>query len=888
MNADEQPDPDALLAELQASQDSSGEGHLKIFLGMCPGVGKTYSMLLAGQTKQEEGLSVRLGVLETHGRVETLAVSAGIARVPLRQFTHRNVTMEEMDIDAILVQKPDLVLVDELAHSNAVGSRHPKRWQDVFELLKAGIDVYTTLNVQHIESYRDLVRQITGAPVNETVPDSVLDRADEVELIDITSEELRKRLSEGKVYSPDRAKSAADNFFKEGNLKALREIALRITADKADQDMRRFRSSRRIKSSWHSGERFLVAVSGSPFSERLIRIARRAAASVHAPWIAVYVDTGRELGPVESARLESNLHLARSLGAEIIMTTGRNVVEALLRIGRENHVSQIVVGKSLEHPLVEWLRGGSLVSKLIRSSESMGVYVVRADKASGIRWRPLFDATRAPSFWREIGIGFSVVAVTTIIGLLLLPLLGYSSVGLLYLLAVLFCAGRLSRAPIFLTAALTAFAWDFLFIPPTFTFFIQGAHDIILFTMYFVVALVIGQLHSHLRQREKVERRREQQAVAYNQFSRALTESPDLPSTLDSVSARLGNIFAAEVFISLLDDQGKLTHRLPPQEAAVAAWASEHREAAGRFTNTLPQSQGLHIPLLSSTHALGVLSIYPREGGPIGLAEKQMLETFAAQIAVAVEQFRLQAETESLRIEEKSRELQKTLLDSVSHELKTPLAVVSVAADRLRHTDEGKTALLDEIDTALVRLDRVLGNLLDVTRIETGSIRPHLVWCDLHEIVSAARERVQNDLGPRSLHYSLPEDAVKTDAGLLEEILVNVLRNAAQHSPPTSSIDLQATLRGQELLLTIRDEGPGIDVKDASRLFEKFFRGQGAIPGGLGLGLSIVRGFVQALGGTVEAQSRTDGKSGTEFRILLPITSRDIRAVPSDEPSSDH
>jgi two-component system sensor histidine kinase KdpD len=884
---DIRPDPDALLAELQEGARAPGsEGRLKIFLGMCPGVGKTYAMLLAGQTQREAGVDVVIGVLETHGRIETTAVAAGLPRVPRKVIEHRGVKLEEMDLDAILARKPQLVLVDELAHSNMAGSRHPKRWQDVLELLQAGIDVHTTLNIQHLESYRDVVRQITGAPVHETVSDAVLDRADEIELVDLTPEQLRKRLEEGKVYLGDRAIAASENFFREGNLKALREIALRITADKADRDLREFMRARRIVGPWHSRERLLVAVGPSPFSERLIRWTRRAAAANHASWIAVHVDAGRPLDGPSQARLEANLALARSLGAEVVMTTGAEVVETLLRVARENNVTQIVVGKPLTHPIVELFSGGSLVSKLVRRSGEIDIYVVRAEKTAK-PWRPDFGALKKPAVGRELGIGLLVVLTTTLLGLLLQHAIGYSSVGLLYLLAVLLCATTLSRIPILVTATLTALAWNFLFIPPLYTFYIRGAHDFILFGMYFVVALVLGQMHSRLRERERAERRREQQAVALYRFSRALTESPRLDETLKAAVERMREIFGAEIAILLADENGKLRPESaagPPvndRELGVASWTLTHREAAGRFTNTLPQSSGFHLPLRAPGGVVGVLALFaPAHANP-GFEERQMLEAFAGQLGLVIEQYRLQAEAERSQFEEKSRQLQKTLLDSVSHEFKTPLAVIATATDRLRSQPAESKSLLDEIAAAVTRLERVVGNLLDITRIETGAVRPRLEWCDLHEIVDAAVARVAVELDGRPVARALDETActLKVDAGLLEEILVNLLRNAAQNSPFASTLRVASRATTEGIALSVLDEGPGIAPAIAGQLFEKFQRGADARPGGLGLGLSIVRGFAEALGGRVNAGPRRDGNRGAEFVVSLPVATQPASAL---------
>jgi len=867
MNDSNRPDPDALLAAVRRAEDAEKQGRLKIFLGMCPGVGKTYAMLLDAQQRQEEGRNVVIGVVETHGRIETQALTAGLARIPRRQVEHRGAILEEMDLDGILARRPDLVLVDELAHSNLAGGRHPKRWQDVLELLEAGIDVFTTLNVQHIESHRDIVAQITGAPVHESVPDSLIDRADEIELIDIAPEQLRKRLQEGKVYLGARAVAAGDNFFREGNLKALREIALRITAERADRELREFMRTRRISGPWKSRERFLVAVGTSPYSEHLIRWTRRVSTLTHGTWTAVYIDTGRSLNETEKARLEKNLNLARTLGAEVITTSGDNIAEILLRVAREHNISQIVVGKPLTSPLFDFLRGGSLVDKLIRRSGDIDIYVVRAEKTAP-RWRPDFGgALRNSRLPREFGLGLLVVIGCTLLGLALLPSVGYMAVGLLYLLAVLLSSLFLSRWPLLLTGALTALAWDFLFIRPYFTFYINNAHDVILFVLYFVVALVMGHLSARLRQREQSERRREEQATALYQFSRDVAASRSFSGAMAEGVRHIDDLFGVAASILTGPNlESAAGAPLSPRERAVAQWAFEKKEAAGRFTDTLPQSEGFYLPLRSGEDVAGVLGVKARSA--FGLGERQLLETFAAQLALLIERDRLVRAAEAAKIEEKSRHLQKTLLDSVSHELKTPLAVIATAADSLKNAPPAPGRLIEEIRIAAERLHRIVANLLDITRIETGAVRPKLDWCDLHEIVDAAIERVRGELGTRPVTVEIaPEvSAVRVDAALLEEMLSNLLRNAAQHSPEHAAVGVNAK---PGLVMRVTDEGPG--VTDPERIFEKFQRGDGARPGGLGLGLSIVRGFAQALGGDVHAQPRSDGQPGGEFEIQLPV-----------------
>lgn len=876
MNEPIRPDPDALLAELQKDDSLRTEGRLKIFLGMCPGVGKTYAMLLAGQEQREEGIDVVIGFVETHGRIETTAVAAGLPRVPRKKITHRGMTLEEMDLDAILSRHPELVLVDELAHSNVAGSRHPKRWQDVFELLQAGIDVYTTLNIQHLESHRDIVRQITGAPVHETVADSVLDRADEIELIDITSEQLRKRLEEGKVYLGERAVTASENFFREGNLKALRELALRITADRADQDLRQFMHARRIHGPWRTRERLLVAIGASPFSERLIRLTRRAAAARHASWLAVHVDMGGRRDAASEARLESNLTLSRSLGAEVVLTTGTSLVEALLRVARERNITQIVVGKPIVHPLIEWFSGGSLVSKLVRRSGEIDIYVVRADKSAVFR-RPAFGI-HGPQIWRELGLGALIVSATTLLGLVLNPAVGYSTVGLLYLLSVLISATFLSQMPSLVTAALSALMWNFLFIPPLFTFYIHRAHDFILFGMYFVVALVTGHLHSRLHERERAERKREQQAIALYRFSRKLVSSPHFNEMLKAAVEHLHETFVADFAILLKGEDGKLS--FPPiagvtineHEFAVANWTFMHGETAGRFTNTLPQSMGFYLPIRTPSGISGVLATLVPRNATMHFGERQMLETFCTQLALAIERFRLQEKAAQSQVEEKSRQLQKTLLDSVSHELRTPLAIISASAQRLATSIPDKEGLLVEIATATKRLERVVTNLLDLTRVESGSVRPRQEWCDLREIVEQVIAQIRAEVPHQAFHINISPDAamILADAALLEEILRNLIRNATQHTTSDEVIEVGSTHADEKLHVIISDHGSGISEEMRPLIFGKFFRGPNARPGGLGLGLALARGFAETMGGSLEVRSRHDGQSGTEFILSLP------------------
>src|SRR6201982_1480980 len=530
MKEAERPDPDALLGQMKRQKERSTRGKLKIFFGMSPGVGKTYAMLQAARQKQAEGCEVVVGIVETHGRKETEALLEGMPIMPRLQIDYRGTTLSEMDLDAILTWHPGLAVVDELAHTNAPGSRHPKRYQDVLELLDAGISVYSTLNVQHVASRSDTVRQISGITISETVPDSVLDLADEIVLVDLTPEQLRQRLAEGKVYLGERAEWAAQNFFKESNLTALREMALRLVAEHVDRDLRDIMSEERIAGPWKSGDRLLVAVSASPYSERLIRYTRRLASSMEASWIVANIEGPRPLSQEEQTRLTRYIALASQLGAEGVTTPGRHVAEALLRVARQNNVTQIIMGKPLGRPWFSFLKP-DLLRWLMRHSGNIDIHMIPSEESAQPRRDSLEERiARAP--WQEVGIALGIAAAVNVFSLSVFNFIGYWAVALFYLFAVVIAGMRLSRWPTLFLAALSALLWNFLFIPPRFTFYINHLHDFLMFGAYFVIALVIGPLATKLREREEAERRREERAPALYRFTRALAASRDLDGAL--------------------------------------------------------------------------------------------------------------------------------------------------------------------------------------------------------------------------------------------------------------------------------------------------------------------------------------------------------------------
>jgi two-component system, OmpR family, sensor histidine kinase KdpD len=882
------PNPDALLAEIQREEKAAKRGRLKIFFGMCPGVGKTYAMLEAARQRKAEGVDVVIGVVETHGRVETEALLAGLEIVPRKAQEYRGITITEMDIDGLLARRPKLVLVDELAHTNAPDSRHPKRFQDVLELLDAGIDVYTTLNVQHLESRFDVVRQFTGVSVQETVPDSVVDQADEIELVDLTPEQLRKRLAEGKVYMGARAATAAENFFRGENLTALREMALRYTAERVDQELRDVMRARRIGGRWTSAQRLAVAVGPSPYSAPLIRWTRRIAAAMDAPWLAIYVETSRPLDEAQKTRLTKNLSLARQLGAEVVMTTGEDVAASLVEAARERNVTQIVVGKPLGHPVWEWLKGGSLSSRVIRRSGEMDIHVLSSEK-TGAEPRPIqVEQMLGQNLWRDCGLGLGVVAAVTVICWFLQRWMGYQSVSLVYLLTLVLLALVLNRWALLLAATLSALIWDYIFIPPVFTFRIETFHDAMMFATYFIVAVSMGHITNRLHMRELAERKRRQRTLALNRLLESVSASTSLDDGLRRAIAEVDALFQTHSVVLLADAGGKLETTAHPastfqpdeKQVGVANWAFDRAQIAGRFTDTLPDAASIYIPLQTSKGTLGVLGVNMEHRKTLTLDERELLETFAAQIAALIERYRLMESAALARLTEESERLYRTLLDSVSHELKTPLAIIETATEGM--INQCQNALppqgrlfTEEIRRANNRLRVTVSNLLDMTRIETGRVPLNLEWFDVADLFQSAGERVKNEVAPERIEISLSADLprVRLDFLMMEQALANLLTNAAAYSPAGSPIRMSAELDNGTLVLRIADRGIGLAPGEEGKVFQKFYRGAQSKPGGTGLGLSIVRGFARAHRGDVSAENNPGG--GATFTIRLPVeTSR--------------
>jgi two-component system sensor histidine kinase KdpD len=878
MNKPFRPDPDALLAEL--NRQASQQGRLRIFFGMCPGAGKTYAMLQAARQRKAEGVDVVVGVVETHGRSETAALLEGFEILPRARMNYRSTVLEEMHLDGLLLRKPRLAVVDELAHTNAPGSRHPKRCADVLELLEAGIDVYTTLNVQHVESRAPVVRQITGVTVRETVPDSVLDRADEIELIDISPEQLRKRLAEGRVYLGDRAAAAGENFFRESNLTALREMALRLTAERVDQGMREQMREQRISGPWKARERLLVGVGPSPFASDLVRWTRRVADALDATWMAVYVDNGHPLTEEEKKRVTQFLALARHLGGEVDSVAGPRVSSELLRVAREQNVSQIVVGKPRQSPWMRLLRGGSLVDELIHHSGDIDVYVVRPEKSSETA-RTSRTGTREGVRFREWGWGLLLLAGVTLFGWLVCNWIGYLSVALFYLLMTVTGAMFLRRRVVLITALAGALLWNLLFVPPLFTFHIAQFHDAMMFVMMIVTALAMGHLTTRMRQREEGERQRQKSTAALLELTRSSALSPDMKDGLDKALGQINALFSAKTVLYLRDSPTRQLSAKPhpaslwmpsSKEYSVADWAFSNRKMAGRFTDTLPGAEGTFWPLQTRTSLMGVLGLRLENVRELSLPERDLLASFATQLALALEKDHFWAAAQRAEVLDASNRLRRVLLDNVSHELRTPLTALKAALTALKKAMPKTGGLLEEAESASARLANMVDLLVDSARLETAQPGVKNEWCEIRDLVEDTVRLCQKELQnrPVQMHLPPPDMLVLTDTRLLQQALVHIIRNAAIHTPKTSRIEIYAWIKNGHLEITVRDDGPGF--ADPVRAFEKFYRDPHAPAGGLGLGLSITRGLISALKGHVDACNRPEG--GAEVTVSIPIEAK--------------
>ena len=891
---DTRPDPDALLARVEREEYRRRRGSLKVFFGAAAGVGKTYAMLLAAKAKRDEGVDVVVGLVETHERQETVAVLQGLDVLPPKLIKYGSSVQREFDLDGALKRRPSLILVDELAHSNAVGCRHLKRWQDIEELLNAGIDVYTTLNVQHLESLNDDVSQVTGIQVKETVPDTVFELADEVELIDLPPDELLLRLKEGKVYLPQQAERAMHNFFRKGNLIALRELSLRLTADRVDAQMQHYRDDHAISDIWPVGDRILVCIGPSPIAERLVRAAKRLATSLHGQWIVAYVETP-ELQRLPAERRNDVLRVLRfaeQLGAETVTLSGPDMSREILNFVKSRNITKIVLGKPRRRGWRRWLLG-SVVDTLISEAHNINVYLLgspvgkngselKAAKAP----RPSYPLGRGKRRWLNWGWALLMTGGASFIAWLMSGKFELANLVMVYLLGVVFMAARFGREASVLTSILSVAAFDFLFVNPVHTFVVADAQYLVTFLIMLLVGLIISHLTSNMRSQAKVASHRERRANVLYALSEDLATSRTVAETAKFAVRHIQDEFGGVSVLLFPDNDGRVVFPLEPPvkeslrncDLSVAQWVFDHGQIAGQGTDTLPGADAVYFPMSGFRGVIGVLVLQPANLRRVFLPEqRRLLDTFISQIAQTIERVRFADEAQQTQLRMESESLRNSLLNGISHDLRTPLASIVGAASSLVEEDAQLTAedrkelSLTIYDEAL-RMSNLTNNILDMARLDAGQASLNRQWYLLDEIIGGTLTRIQKRLKGRPVNVKLPDELclVRVDAVLIEQVLVNLLENACKYTPAGSPIDIYGELSTHMLKVTVADHGPGIPPGEEEKLFDKFYRvhSEGS-QSGVGLGLAICKAIISAHGGVIGAANRQEG--GAQFFFMLPI-----------------
>jgi two-component system sensor histidine kinase KdpD len=883
------PDPDRLLEQVQEQERRSTRGRLKIFFGYVAGVGKTFAMLEAAQRQAAAGVDVVAGYVETHGRPETDALLEGLEVLQALEVEYRGIKLRELDLDGALARHPDIVLVDELAHTNAPGLRHTKRWQDVEELLTAGVSVYTTLNVQHLESLNDIMREVVGVQVRETVPDGIFDEADSVEVVDLPPGELMQRLKQGKIYIPAQATRAMDNFFKGPNLGALREVTLRRTADRTHVHLENARAAAGEREQSRSmSDTLLVCVGPSPTSAKVVRVSKRMAAATSVRWIAAGVETTRKRALTESQRagLMENIRLAERLGAETTTLVGDNVADEIVSYAQSQKVTRIVMGKSRQ-PRWRGLVSPNVVDEVLRLSGAIDVYVIQGMNGGGAE-QPT-PPRRAPIRWTHYLAAFALVAVAAAVaGLLELAGLSEANKAVVFLPAVVLAAMWWGLGPGILSAILSVLAFDFLFVPPYYTFAVQDIQYLFTLVILAAVALLVGTLAARLRRQIQTSRSRENRLEVLYRLSRALSDVAGAHQLAIAAQREVASVFGGAVHIylphgSILEPVvSSETERddpaAPGQELAVATWAYEHSQVAGMGTDTLPNARAIFLPLVTPQATVGVLAVELRSPNALSPENRQLLETLATQIGMAIERDQLAEQHRSALVDAETERMRSSLLSSVSHDLRTPLAVIAGTSSALLNMGEAadkptRDGLLTEIYDESNRLTRLVENLLSMTRLDSGVVTMEREWFPVEDVVGSALRRLRSETVGRVINKHVPSDlpVVWIDGVLIEQVLFNLLDNALKYSPEDTPIDISARVAGGTLVLEVADRGPGLAEDEADRVFEKLYRGAAAKHGGrgAGLGLAIARAVVDAHEGRLWASNRPEG--GAVFSFSLPL-----------------
>jgi len=878
---DSRPSPDELLARVTAEEEPQRRGELKIFLGYAAGVGKTYTMLEAAHQRKKE-LDVVVAYVETHGRAETEALLEGLEIVPRKQLEYRGLTLSETDLDAVLKRRPQLALVDELAHTNAPDSRHLKRYQDVDELLEAGIDVYTTLNVQHIETLRDVVAQITGAWMRETVPDSLVDSANEIEIVDLPPEELLKRLKDGKVYVPDQIVQATAKFFRKGNLTALRELTMRVAAKHVDKQKQAYMRTHAIRGPWPTSERLLVCISLNP-SGSLIRSTRRLAQQLGAEWFAIHVETPDStlLSPDQQDRLMTALRLAERMGAKAATIQGNSVATAVIEFARQNNVTKIILGKPRRR-LWRNLLGASIENQIIRQSKHFDVYIV---SDTGEKTKAAKASRQAFHNWLSYLLGLGLVVLVTLLGQLGHEILSPTTTVMIYLLCVVFTALFWGFGPSIVVSALSVFAFGFFFVFP-FQSAINGEYLLTLLALL-MIGVIISYLASQTRQQTEAARHRERETAVLYALSRDLAVSNDLESYVRAIIRRTKETFGHEAAIFLPDAQNKGLLKtyakssdvsIDEKEVAAALWSFQHQKIVGHGTDTLPYAKARYLPLITARRAVGVVGLWSTDTeSKLTIEQEKLLGAYTDLEALAIEGILMSEEAHNARILRATEALQTALLNSISRDLRTPLVSIFEALSSLH---EGGTNLDDAAKKSLVQaaseevgtLNHMITNLIDQSRIDAGTVRLLRSLSKVPDIIAVALEQMSGDADSRQVRtdFSAGVPPISVDFGLIVQTLVNILDNAFKYSSHNTPVEISARQVGQEIEIAVADRGIGIPPQDLVRVFDKFYRvHRPSNVLGTGLGLSICKGFVEAHGGRIWAENRPGG--GTIIKVVLPI-----------------
>jgi two-component system, OmpR family, sensor histidine kinase KdpD len=887
MNGENRPDPDALLARVQAEEAQKVKGKLKIFLGYAAGVGKTFSMLEAAHSRKAEGVDVVAAVVETHGRNETEALLQGLDIIPRKKIEYRGITISEMDLDAVLERKPQLALVDEHAHTNAPGSRHAKRWQDVEELINAGIDVYTTLNIQHLESFRDIVAQITGVAQKETLPDRVIDEASDIEVVDLPPEELLQRLREGKIYIPEQAARAIQQFFESGNLIALREITLRRAASRVDEQMREYLQTYATPEIWPVTERLLVCISGGPNTERLIRTGRRLAEDLKTDWYALYVETAEtdRLTQDNRERIWRELRLAESLGArEVITLKSDSASAAAIDYARKHKITKIIVGRSVRPRWHEWWRG-SFVEQIQEGSKGIDVYVVSEGDAPPKGEKN--PRQKSKESWRSYLASLLLVLGATGVSFIAIAFLSPTNMIMFYLLAVVVAALRLGFKPALLTAVLGVLSFDFFLVPPFYSFAVTDTQYLITFTGLLIVGAVISTLVARAKSQGEAIKTREAQTTSLYALSRDLAGAPNLDVILRAVITHVGETVEAQIAILLPQGQSLSVQAsssgfsLGEKEKSVALWTFHNGEMAGKGTETLSSAQLLYIPLQTGGRVVGVMGVKWADSDQGATPERhRILDAFCSQAALAIERAYLAGKAEQAQLLQATERLERSLLNSISHDLRTPLSSITGALSSLRDggavvDTDSKRELLDLAWEEAGRMNRFIGNLLDITRLEAGVLKIKKEPYDFQDLVGSCLASLEPRLKERKIKIHIPQNLplIPMDSVLMAQVLINLLDNALKYSPPDGIIEVTARTRDTWLEIDIADQGPGIPEEYLERVFNKFFRlSRTEEVSGTGLGLAISKGIIEAHEGKIWAENRPGGGSQIGFTIPLIIS----------------